>query len=676
MRMIIPLLVIKLLILLGINNSFSQNFLDAEKMWQIKRLGAPVVSPDGNFSAFTITEYDIEENKPERNIFILNNQTGKTRPLTFSGQVNSPDWSPDGNKLLFVSNREDGPNQLYILNLKEGGEAEKITDLPVGIYSPKWFSCGTRIAFAANILPEYNGDWEKLDEIISEKKESKVTAKVTEKTMYRFWDRWLTDEYFSRLFMIELENYEITDLMPNTNNYFNMMGGVSYDISLNGEFIALSMNNTQAPFERLNYDIFLLKTDGSGEIKNITPENEADDSHPIYSSCGNFIAYGKQSIYHFYADKVVITIYDINNDSHTRITDEIDLSCQQWFWSKDNKTIYFLAEDRSMRSIFSIPAKGGEHKELFRGGTNNNASLAGDDKIIFSHQNLKAPNEIYELDLKKSNVRNLSKINDELLADIIWGEVEDVYYKGVDETDVQMFIIYPPDYNPDKKYPLLMLLHGGPHGTFGDQFHFRWNAQVFATPGYIVAMPNFHGSTSFGQDFAISIHGNHADKPFRDVMKAADYMIERGLVDPDKMAAGGGSYGGYLTSWIAGNTDRFACLINHAGVYDLHLQFASDYSGNRGYQYGGTPYENYEQLNANNPSQFAENFSSPMLIIHGQNDYRVPVAHAFLVYGIYKSMGLDAKLIYFPDENHWILTPQNSIFWYGEFFDWLERYLK
>lgn len=269
----------------------------------------------------------------------------------------------------------------------------------------------------------------------------------------------------------------------------------------------------------------------------------------------------------------------------------------------------------------------------------------------------------------------MTAFNDEILRKISFGRIENVTFKGANDADVQMFINYPPGYDPSKKYPLVMMIHGGPHGTFGDFWHYRWNSHLFASPGYIVAFPNFHGSTSFGQDFAISIHGEHANQPFEDIMKAADYLIERGLVDENRMAAAGGSYGGYMVSWIAGHTGRFAALVNHAGVYDLHLQFASDYSGNRGAQYGGTPWENYDRLNSQNPSQFAANFKSPMLVIHGERDYRVPVNHGLLVYGIYKSRGLDARLVYFPDENHWILTPQNSIFWYNELFQWFNRYL-
>ncbi len=647
-----------------------------QSMWEMKRPGNPVVSPDGQWSVFPVTEYDIEESSGSTNLFLLNNQTAELRQITFSGRDSGPAWSPDGKKIAFVSRRHDGPGQIYILDLAAGGEARKISDLPVGVYGLQWFPDGQRIAFAANILPEYEGDWDKLSEMISEKRNSKISAKVTENNMYRFWDRWITDEYISRLFTIDTASKEVVDLMPRNGNFFGLMGGVSYDISPDGSTIAVSKNSTQPPYERTNHAIFLVPTDGSGELVNITADNPAGDHNPVYSPDGRYILYGKQNIYHFYADKVVMTLYDTRDGSFTGLTNDIDLSAEQWFWSENGRTIYFLAEDRAMKSIFSISADGGPHSEVLRGGTNNGAALAGGHHLVFNHHNLSAPPDIYRLDLRRGDLNKLTTFNDDIANGIKWGEVEDVTYKGANDADVQMFINYPPDYDPEKKYPLVMMIHGGPHGIFGDSFHFRWNSQLFAAPGYIVAMPNFHGSTSFGQDFVISIHGRHADLPYRDIMKAADYLIERGLVDEDRMAATGGSYGGYMVSWIAGHTDRFACLINHAGVYDLHLQFASDFSANRQYQYGGSPWADADQMNAQNPAQFAHNFSSPMLVIHGELDYRVPVAHGLLVYNIYKNMGLEARLVYYPDENHWILTPQNSLFWYAEFYGWLERYLK
>ena len=649
----------------------------AEKMWQMERVGAPDISPDGHKAVFTITKYDIEANSSSTDIYLLNLEDGSKRQLTFTGKEGSPLWSPDGNSIAFVSRRHDGPGQIYILDLR-GGDAEKISDLPVGVFGIKWFPSGKEIAFAANILPEYDGDFGKLKELIEEKKNSKVTAKATENTMYRFWDRWLTDGYYPRLFKIELESREVTDLMPNTVNYFSMMGGVSYDISPDGKEIAVSMNTTEPPYDNTNNAIFLLLTDGSGKMTNITPDNPANDLSPVYSPDGKFILYGKQSIYHFYADRVVMVKYDREAKTFADLTSDIDLSCGSWVWSKDGKTIYFNAQLNAQTAIFSIPSNGGNHTKLFGKGSNGGVRLAGrrGRDLIFTHHNINKPTEIYKMDNRGRNLTQLTNINDERIAEMNFGKVENIIYKGADGADVQMYVVYPPDFDPDKKYPLVLMIHGGPHGTFGDQWHYRWNAHLFAAPGYVVALPNFHGSTSFGQDFAISIHGEHANKPFRDIMKATDYMIEKGFIDETKMAATGGSYGGYMVSWIAGHTDRFAALVNHAGVYDLHLQFASDYAGNRGYQYGGTPWEDYDKLNSQNPSQFAHNFKTPMLVIHGEKDYRVPVAHGFLVYGIYKSMGLEARLLYYPDENHWILTPQNSIYWYEELHNWFERYLK
>jgi len=661
-------------------NTFSrdgQEIFTSERLWQMDRVGAPDVSPDGTRAVFPVTRFDIEANTSSTDLYIIDIETGATRQFTFTGKESAPVWSPNGEKIAFISRRHDGPAQIYVINAS-GGEAEKITDLPVGVFSIEWFPAGDKIAFGANILPEYNGDFDKLKKLIEEKRTSKVTARVTENAMYRFWDRWLTDGYYPRLFKVDILSRKVTDLMPNTTNFANMMGGISYDISPDGKQIALSFNNTPPPYNRLNYDIFLLPTDGSGTMTNITTANTADDHNPVFSPDGKYILYGRQAIHHFYADRVEMVVHNLANNTSTNITSIIDLSCQGWKWSPDSRTIFFQAEYNARTPIFSIPARGGTHTMIHSEGTSGNISVAGrkGNQLVFTHHNLNMPPEIFRIDTRGRNFTQLSTFNSERLAKLNFGKIENVTFKGANDAKVQMYIVYPPNFDPTQKYPLVHLIHGGPHAIFGDEWHFRWNAHLFAAPGYVVALVNFHGSTSFGQEFAISIHGEHANKPYEDIMRATDFMIKRGYIDKERMAAAGGSYGGYLVSWIAGHTDRFAALINHAGVYDLHLQFASDYAGNREYQYGGTPWENFDVLNSQNPSQFAHNFATPMLVIHGALDYRVPVAHALLVYGIYKGRGLESRLVYFPDENHWILTPQNSIFWYQEVHNWLERFLK
>jgi dipeptidyl aminopeptidase/acylaminoacyl peptidase len=352
------------------------------------------------------------------------------------------------------------------------------------------------------------------------------------------------------------------------------------------------------------------------------------------------------------------------------------MSFQQWTWSEDGRTIYFHAEDRGKKSIFSIPANGGRVTEILRSGTNDGVQLAANNRLVFAHQSFSQPTALFEINRNGRGLKQLTFFNKAILDNVRFGEVKDVTYKGANDADVQMYIVYPPDFDESQKWPFVHMIHGGPHSIFGDFFHYRWNAHLFAAPGYVVALPNFHGSTSFGQEFAESIHGSHSDKPFRDIMKATDFMIERGYIDESRMAATGGSYGGYMVSWIAGHTDRFAALVNHAGVYNIMGQFASDITAHREYSYNGSPWDGLDELQRWNPALHAENFVTPMLVIHGELDYRVPVTQGLEIYGVYKGKGVDARLVYYPNENHWILSPQNSIYWYDELYNWLERFIR
>jgi dipeptidyl aminopeptidase/acylaminoacyl peptidase len=648
--------------------------ITAEDLWEMTRPGSPEVSPDGRTVAFTITEYDIEKNASETNIYLIPAAGGEMRRFTMGNSDSSPVWSPDGKTLAFTSRRHDGPAQLYIVSV-EGGEARKITSLPVAVSAPKWFPDGKRIAFSASVDPAYESDFKKLETLIKERSESKVTAKVTENRTYRFWDRWLTDGMYPRLFSVDVETEDVTDLMPGSQRYFAMMGAPGYDISPDGTEIAVSANSSEPPYDFLNYDIWLLSTNGSGDIRNITADNPAGDTNPVYSPDGRYIMYGKQTSSHFYADNVRLVRFDRTTGEHRVLTENIDMSFSQWVWSEDGRTIFFLAEKDGAQPLFAIPSAGGDVRTVHTGGTNSSVSLAAGGTLVFTHTTFSNPPELYTIRRNGRDLKKLTSLNDKRLAELKFGIVENVIYEGADGADVQMYIVYPPDFDPEKKWPLVVKIHGGPHGIFGDSFHFRWNAHLFAAPGYVTILPNFHGSTSFGQAFAESIHGAHSEKPFIDIMKATDYMIGRGFIDENRMAATGGSYGGYMVSWIAGHTDRFAALVNHAGVYNIMGQFASDGTYHRVAAYSGAPWDGLESMQRWNPALHAENFKTPMLVIHGERDYRVPVTQGLEVYGVYKGKGLDARLVYFPNENHWILSPQNSVYWYKEVHDWLERYL-
>lgn len=654
-----------------------QRPITPEDVWNVQRVSLGDLSPDGNTMVYTVTRYDIEENNASQQLYVQALDGSAARPLTAQRSDRQPAWSPDGKRIAFVSGRDSGPAQLYVIPV-DGGEAGKITDLPVGVSSPKWFPDGRHIAFVASVIPGYGGDFEKLGRMIDEERSSKVTAKVTENRIYRHWDRWLTDGRYPRIFKLDVETGDITDLMPGSKRYFAMMGGAEFDISPDGKELAVSANSNPPPYEYLNYDIFLFPTDGSGTYTNITSHNPANDLNPVYSPNGRTLLYSKRVIKDFYADRVRLVFYDRENADRT-VIDEVslegtDLSPSRTIWSSNNREVFFTAQHHAMTSIFAYDIRRNSTREVHRGGTNSGILLTG-NRLVFNHNSFMQPPEIYSVNTNGRQFRPLTDFNTLLMSEIDLGRVEYITYEGANGADVQMYVAYPPGFDEEKTWPLLVQIHGGPHGIFGDEFHFRWNAPVFAAPGYVVALPNFHGSTSFGQEFTKSIHGAHSELPYRDIMKATELMASRPYIDEERMAAAGGSYGGYMVSWIAGHTDRFKALINHAGVYNIMGQFASDVTHHRQAAYDGAPWDGLENLQRWNPAMYAENFVTPMLILHGELDYRVPVTQGLEIYGVYKGKGLDARLVYYPDENHWILNPQNSIHWFGEFNGWLLRYI-
>ncbi|MBS4035103.1 MAG: S9 family peptidase [Ignavibacterium sp.] len=651
----------------------------AEDLWNLKRINSFTISPDKSMGIMSVSTFDIKDSKGKSDLYLVHLSGGEIRRLTTAKTSDSsPAWSPDNKKIAFISKREDDErSQLYIIPI-DGGEAEQLTTMPLGISSPKWFPDGERIAFASNILLEFENDFDGLEKEIKKHKDSKVTAKVTENRFYRYWDSWLTDGYVTHIYSYNIATKERKDLTPALNNLLTVSGsGADYDISPDGKKIALVKNTTLPPYhDPLNFDIYLLNADGNGEMKNITSDNPGGDSSPTFSPDGKYLYYTRTTEPSKIAENTKLTRYDLNSGEIISLTASVDLSVGGYQVSPNSTEIIFIAEDRARSSVFKISNDGTGFKEILRDGTNSSLQV-GRNKIYVLNQNLAQPVELLSFDLSGNNRSKLTSFNDKLLSQIKFGKTEEHYFEGAEGNSVQLFILYPPDFKEDKKWPMIHLIHGGPHGTFGDDFHPRWNAQLFAVPGFITVMVNFHGSTSFGEDFAQSIVGNHSDKPFTDIMKATDFLIKKySFIDETRIGAAGGSYGGYLVNWIAGNTDRFAALFSHAGVYNLMGQFASDWTHFREVAYDGSPWDGKENLSLRSPSEYAKNFKTPMLIAHGEKDYRVVVTQGLEIYGVLQGKGIDSRLVYFPDENHWILSPQNSIFWYNEFHNWFDRYLE
>lgn len=682
MSTILKMLTMTLLIFMSSQNTVGQNNkrpVTAEDLWNMKRVSSLIISPDGKFGCFVVTEYNVKENKGNSDLWLIDLTSNKLKRLTTNvGSDNSPAWHPNSRTIAFISKREGDYPQLYQIDI-DGGEASLMTEMPMGISNPKYFSDGKRIAFSSSILPEFENDFDGMKKALKERKDSKVTAKTTENRFYRYWDNWLTDGYVIHIFSYNLDTKERADLTKGSTRILTVSdAGLSanFDVSPDGKWMTLSANTTPPPYASLNQDVYLVSLEAKQDWINLTKDNEQGDNDPFFSKDGKYIYYSRQTDPNYSAENERLIAYNMATKEHKILT---DTSYSFGYYNETNsgKQLYMLAADRARTSGFMLDLTTEKVQKLFTESTVNSLNIAG-DRLVFIKNNLSQPSEIFDYNLKTKKISQLSFFNKSITDSIQFGKVENITFKGAGDDPVQMYLLYPPQFDPNKKYPLIQLIHGGPAGTFGDEFHYRWNAQLFAAPGYVVAMVNFHGSTSFGNAFGKSIVGAHGDKPFTDVMKATDYLLANyPFIDSTRMGAAGGSYGGYLVNWIAGHTHRFKALISHAGVYNLMGQFASDVTYERVKNYNGAPWEGrYEEINRYNPAFFADHFSTPMLIIHGERDYRVVVTQGLEIYGVLKGKGVDARLVYFPNENHWILQPQNSIYWYKEVHGWFAKYFK
>jgi len=645
-----------------------------EDLWSLKQVSSPVLSPDGAWIAATVTEYDMEENSGSSDIWLFSTDGSKTLQLTTNeASDSSPTWSPDSKTIAFVSSRGDDGSQVWLISI-DGGEAQQLTTIPTGAGGLRWPGDGSYIYFISSVWPDCETD-DCLQERIDEIKERKVTAHVTESTLFRYWNRYLTDGRVPVLYRVNVETGVHENLFNEAGIHFSVLGAdySNYDVHPDGNLLALEIETSLNEGLGSNADIFLMDLD-TGDLKNITVNNSDGDYSPQFSDDGSKLAYQferEPMVPEYYR----IAVYFLEADRNKVLTEGFEYSPSYLDWNRSGDRLYFSAGVAGRSPVYSVDLTG-ELLLQFQGNSMGDVVVSPDEtRVYFSREALDLPPTLFAADLYGENEVQLSHFNDDLLSEIAFHSSEVHTFKGADVEDVELFLLKPHDFDENKKYPLVQLIHGGPHGAFGDGFHPRWNAQLFAAPGYVVAMVNFHGSTTFGQDFLDSIAGAEADKPYEDVMKATDYLLSLGYIDENRMAAGGGSYGGYLANWIATQTDRFVTLFTHAGGFNHHGMFASDSPRYRERRWGGYPWENQAATDRQSPNRFAANIKTPMLIIHGELDYRVVVTQGIELYNTLQIMGIPSKLIIFPDEGHWIGKPQNARLWWNEIHDWLARYL-
>ena len=651
--------------------------LTAQDLWAVPRVGSPVPSPDGSALAVTVTTYDLEKNHGQGRIWLVptpaaSRGASAPRPLT-SPEYSSaePAFSPDGKRLAFTRKVDGGKAQLHVMPL-DGGEAQKLTDLPLGAFDPQWLPDGSGIVFGTYLIKGHLTP-EATKAELERRDKDPVKARVTEERVYRFWDTWLTSGEVPHLFLVDLESGSLRDLTPESLAWFDWMDSSGqYDVSPDGRELVYAGIVFDEPRSLLRSGLFTVPVAG-GAPTALAADHPADNLRPRYTPDGRSIVYGMQHDPFFYADRVRLMRFDRASGVHAPLLESWDLSPMHWELAADG-TVWFEAEEGGRVSAFALAPGEGSPRRMVQGGSVGGL-VPAPGRAFFTLQSLSQPPEVHSLPAAGGSPERWTRFTDATLEKIAFGEVREMQFEGAYGETVQMFVVLPPGHQPGRKYPLVQMVHGGPHGISPDAFHFRWNGHAFAAPGYIVALVNFQGSTSWGQDFAKRIQGAWGDRPFDDVMKATDLLAASGLVDETRMAAAGGSYGGYMASWIAGHTDRFKCIVNHAGVYDLMGQYASDVTQGRAQSMGGEPWDGIEAIDRWNPARYATGFTTPMLVIHGEKDYRVPVSQGLECYGVLKAKGVPARLVYFPDENHWVLKPANSILWHREVLAWLQRWL-
>jgi dipeptidyl aminopeptidase/acylaminoacyl peptidase len=647
---------------------------------KVRRVADPQLSPDGRTIAYVIADTDIEANKRISHIYLISIDGGQTRQLTSgNASAHSPRWSPDGKRIAYIS-AQDGIPQIWIIDITSN-ESKKITTISTGASGPIWSPDGNWMAFTSDVYPECTTDEcnKKREEQVAN---SKVKAKVIDRLLYRHWDTW-KDGKRTHVWITSSDGRELRDLTPGDFDAppFSLGGPIDYAFSPDSKELAFARNTDKDEALSTNADIFVVPVVG-GEAQRITSKNPAGDLSPQYSPDGRYIVFRSQAKPGFESDQWQLTIYDRTSKQTKSLTENLDSWVESFTFTRDSKTIYLTAAERGRHLIYSIPTAGGTVQKLVTDGFNDDISITPDNKtLVFTRQSAQKPIEVFRSNVDGTNITQVTKTNDDMLAIFNLKPAEDVTWDGAEDTKIHGFIYKPANFTPEKKWPLLVLIHGGPQSAWTQAWSYRWNPQVFASAGYVVFTPNPRGSTGYGQKFINEISEDWAGKVFIDIMKGVEHMVSLDYIDRDRIGGAGASYGGYMVNWIEGHNDnpkaQFKVLVSHAGLFNLVSMYgATEELWFPEWEFKGTPWDNPELYQRWSPHNFVKNFKTPMLVIHGELDYRVPVGEGFQMFTALQRRGVPSRLLYFPDEGHWIMKPANSQLWYNTVLDWLNRYLK
>jgi dipeptidyl aminopeptidase/acylaminoacyl peptidase len=724
-----------LLVLLFSLPAFSQakHPFTFEDMMKLKRVSEPVPSPDGKWVLFAAVDVDLAANKKTPHIWIvpLNNGAtgvspvqqstggpGQERILIADQDGDRPRWSPDGKRFAFISTKIDG-SQVWsadfdgITGTVTG--IHKLTSIATQAAGELWSPDGKTILFTSDVYPECDGAPYEEETCnarkLKETGESKVKALVFDRLLYRHWNAYKEGKR-SHIFIVEAppEVYPKAvaglvykpprDLTPGDYDApeFSLGGQDNYAFSPDGQEICYTSNHDKVEATSTNNDLWLVPVNNGAtgvspvQARNITADNPASDSTPLYSPDGKYIAYRAQQRPGYESDRFRLMLYDRKTGEKKNLTENFDRWVGTITWAPDSKNIFLSAEQSGHSPIWRLKIDGKEPDSVIWGFFDDLAFTADRD-LVFTKMSVGAPNEIYvarkgphdllfsecvvlDSDRQCIEPQELTHLNYTVLSQVAMSPLEPFWFEGAKGDKVQGFLVKPPNFDASKKYPLKFIIHGGPEVPMGDEWSYRWNAELFAASGYVVIMINFHGSPGYGQKFIDEINGDWGGAPFEDLMKGLDYAEKTyPFIDKDRECALGASYGGYMANWVLGHTDRFKCIVTHDGMFNTYSAWGTtEELWFNNWEFKGTPYTNPEMYEKWNPRNAAKNFKTPTLVIHSQLDYRLDVSEGFQLFTTLQTMGVPSKMLYFPDEGHWVLKPQNSQLWWKTVNDWVDQW--